>query len=111
MNFVGIDLHKKSIRVCVVDQERQGLARRWFACAEPDRMVSFFKELGVFQTVREATSSYEWLFPLLEPLAQRVLPAHPKKLRVLAESTRQSEELDAQVLAEFLALEIGRAHV
>ncbi len=32
--------------------------------------------------------------------------AHPKKLRVIAESTRKSDKLVAQVLAEFLALEM-----
>ncbi|MFH1109117.1 MAG: hypothetical protein V1790_07985, partial [Planctomycetota bacterium] len=51
-------------------------------------------------------SSYEWLFQLLEPLAQRVVLAHPKKLRVIAESTRKSDKLDAQVLAEFPALDV-----
>ena len=35
-----------------------------------------------------------------------MLLAHPKKLRVIAESTRKSNKLDAQVLAEFLALEM-----
>ena len=32
--------------------------------------------------------------------------AHPKKLRIIAESTRKSDKLDAQVLAEFLALDM-----
>jgi transposase len=35
-----------------------------------------------------------------------VLLAHPKKLRVIAESTRKSDQLDAQTLAEFLALDM-----
>ena len=52
----------------------------------------------------EATASYEWLWQLLEPLAQRLVLAHPKKLRIIAESTRQSDKLDAKVLAEFLPL-------
>ncbi len=69
MKFVGIDLHKKPISVCVVDQQRQVLVRKRFVCAEPDRIVSFLKELGSFRAVMEATSSYEWLFKLLEPLA------------------------------------------
>ena len=46
------------------------------------------------------------IFPLLESLAQRVVPAHPKKLQVIAESACESDELDAQVLAEFLALDM-----
>jgi len=28
-----------------------------------------------------------------------VVPAHPKKVRVIAESTRKSDELDAQIIA------------
>lgn len=87
MNFVGIDLHKKSISVGVVGQERKVLNRKRFACADPDRIVGFFKELGLFQAVMEAISSDEWLFKLLEPLAERVVLAHPKKLRIIAEST------------------------
>ncbi len=54
----------------------------------------------------EATASYEWLIKLIEPPADRVVLAHPKKLRIIAESTRKSDKLDAQVLAEFLALDM-----
>jgi transposase len=56
--------------------------------------------------VVEATASYAWLWELLEPLADQLVLAHPKKLRVIAESTRKSDRLDAQVLAEFLPLEM-----
>lgn len=106
MNFVGIDLHKKTISVCVVNQERTVLDRKRFYCCEPERIRAFFEGLGLFRAVVEATASYEWLVQLIEPLAQRVLLAHPKKLRVIAESTRKSDKLDAQVLAEFLALDM-----
>jgi transposase len=103
MVYVGIDLHKKTIVVCVVDQQRRVLARRTLACAEPSKIVTFCRGLGEFQAVVEATSSYEWLWRLLEPIADRLVLAHPKKLRVIAESRRKSDKIDAQVLAEFLA--------
>ena len=106
MNFVGIDLHKKTISLCVVDQERNVLNRRQIYCSEPDRIVAFFEQLGPFRAVVEATASYEWLIELIEPMADRVVLAHPKKLRIIAESTRKSDKLDAQVLAEFLALDM-----
>lgn len=106
MNYVGIDLHKKTISICVVSQARQVLDRKRFYCSAPDRIVAFFESLGPFQAVVEATASYEWLFNLLEPLSERMVLAHPKKLRVIAESTRKSDKLDAQVLAEFLALDM-----
>jgi transposase len=106
MNFVGIDLHKKVISVCVVSQERAVLERKRFYCSDPTRIVTFFRELGPFQATVEATASYDWLWKLLEPMADRIVLAHPKKLRVIAESTRKSDKLDAQVLAEFLALDM-----
>ena len=70
------------------------------------RILRFFEGLGTFQAVVEATASYEWLWQLLEPVADRLVLAHPKKLRVIAESTRKSDQLDAQVLAEFLAMDM-----
>ena len=106
MNFVGIDLHKKTISICVVDQERSVLARKRLWTAEPEKIVSLFESLMPFQAVVEATSAYEWLFRLLEPLSDRMVLAHPRKLRVIAESTRKSDALDAQILAEFLALDM-----
>ena len=106
MNFVGIDLHKKSISLCVVGKDRNVVDRKRFCCSQPERIRMFFEQLGSFQATVEATASYEWLVKLIEPLADRVVLAHPRKLRIIAESTRKSDKLDAQVLAEFLALDM-----
>jgi transposase len=106
MNFVGIDLHKKTISLCVVNQEREILDRKRFFCSAPERIVAFFESIKPFRVVVEATASYEWLVSLIEPMAERVVLAHPKKMRVIAESTRKSDKLDAQILAEFLALDM-----
>lgn len=106
MKSVGIDLHKQSITICVVDQDRNVLQTRRFACAETARIDAFFAGLGPFQAVVEATASSEWLWARIEPRACRVVLAHPGKLRVIAESARKSDKLDARVLAEFLALDM-----
>src|SRR5262249_35433882 len=76
-------------------------------CAEPDQIVAFFRQWVEFQAVVEATASYEWLWQLLEPWAERLVLAHPKKLRGIAESKNKSDKLDAQVLADFLALNMS----
>src|SRR6188768_1322124 len=102
MFFVGIDLHKKTIVLCVMDKERRIVARRRFLCQDVGGITAFFRGLGRFQFVVEATATYEWLVQLLEPLADAWVLAHPGKLRVIAESTKKSDKLDAQVLAEFL---------
>lgn len=114
MQYVGVDLHKQVISLCVVmqkDGKRFVVQRATLRCNQPDRIVAWFQSLGRFQMVVEATSSYEWFVQLVEPLADRVVLAHPRKLRVIAESTRKTDRLDAQVLAEFLAMDmIPSAH-
>jgi transposase len=111
VNYVGIDLHKKTIVVCVMNQDRKVSARRSCLCSETDAIREFFAALGTFRAVVEATASYEWLVALIEPLAEKVVLANPKKLRVIAESTKKTDKLDAQILAEFLARDmIPEAH-
>lgn len=109
MYFVGVDLHKHSISVCAMIQAgtgREVATRRRFRCTDVEGIYRFFEQLGPFEAVVEATASYEWLVRLVEPLARRVVLAHPKKLRVIAESTKKTDKLDAQTLAEFLALDM-----
>ncbi|MCA9232345.1 MAG: transposase, partial [Planctomycetales bacterium] len=109
MHFVGVDLHKRTISICVIVQEdgkRLVRGRRSFRCAEPESIRDYFSQLRPYQVAVEATASYEWFVRLVEPTADRVVLAHPSKLRVIAESTRKSDKLDAQVLAEFLALDM-----
>ena len=81
MHFVGVDLHKKTISVCVMIQAgtaRQVAARRRFACADADQIYEFFAGLGSFEVVIEATASYEWFVRLIEPLADRACWRTPR---------------------------------
>jgi transposase len=103
MNFIGVDLHKNIITVCVMNEKLVILARKTLHCQEPDQIVEFFRQHQPFNVVVEATASYQWFVELLEPLAEKIVLANPNKLRVIAESTKKTDRLDAQVLAEFLA--------
>ncbi len=81
MHFIGVDLHKQVISVCVLvraGHERRVVARRTLRCDQPRQIQEFFTEWASFQAVVEATSSYEWFVQLLEPLAERIVLAHPK---------------------------------
>ena len=111
MKYVGIDLHKRIIVICVMNDKREVLERRKFRNDEEKKMEEYFKGLGEFQAVFEATASYEWFYLLLEPLAKDIVLAHPKKLRVIAESTQKTDKIDAYKLALFLTCDmIPRAH-
>jgi transposase len=107
MKYVGVDLHKHVIVLCVVTRRGRRtkvVCRRRLACRDSDAIRQFFAHLGRFEVVVEATAAYEWFFLLIEDLADRLVLAHPKKLRVIAESTRKTDKIDAEVLAVFLAL-------
>jgi transposase len=109
MNFIGVDLHKKTISLCViavVEGQRQVVARKRFYCKNTTGIRKFFEQQGAFQVVVEATSNYEWFLLLVEDLADRCVLAHPQKLRIIAESKHKSDKIDAQILAEFLALDM-----
>jgi transposase len=101
--FIGVDLHKQTIVICVVNQAYQVIERRRFACGETESIADWFAGQKPFEVAVEATASYEWFVQLVEPHAGRVVLAHPGKLRVIAESTRKSDKVDAHVLADFLA--------
>lgn len=109
MRFIGVDLHKQSIVLCVMTvdgTERKVVTRKRFACRDTEGIRAFFKRQVPFQVVVEATAKYEWFLMLIEDMADRWVLAHPKKLRVIAESTRKSDKIDAFVLAQFLALDM-----
>ena len=63
MNFIGDDLHKKSITVCVMDERRKALARKTLACTQTDEIVEFFRQFRPFRVVVEATASYPCRYP------------------------------------------------
>ncbi len=87
MYYVGVDLHKKTISICVVIQEgakRRIVKRQTLACSSVDAIEQFFAGLGSYQVVVEATASYEWFMQLVESTADRVVLAHPGKLRVIS---------------------------
>jgi transposase len=105
MQFVGIDLHKQVIAVLRCRSKANGAAPQAFLHPAAGRIGSVPGDFGAVSR-RRRSHGYHWLGERLEPLADRIVLAHPKKLRVIAESTRKNDKIDAQVLAEFLALEM-----
>ena len=60
MKYVGVDLHKQTISLCVVVQkgsQRTVIQRQRLACQDCTAIDQFFRSLGPFQVVVEATAS------------------------------------------------------
>lgn len=106
MRFIGADLHKKSITFCVLEEDNGKLVvvdRKRICCRDTSRIEKFLASHGSPQVVVETTIGYEWFAGLCEPLVTRLVLAHAGKMRIIAESTRKTDKIDAYVLAEFLA--------
>ena len=73
------------------DEKRKVLARKTLACTQTDEILEFFRQFRPFKVVVEATASYVWFVELVEPLAEKVVLANPKKLGVIAESTKKTD--------------------
>ena len=101
MRYVGIDLHKRFLVVAVEDERGRPRKARRFDCREVDKVRAFFKKLGPFSAVIEASTSYRWLYELLEPLGNVIL-AHPLRLRAIVSGRAKTDKLDAALLAKLL---------
>jgi len=105
MRYVGLDVHWKRSTICVLDE----LGRR-----ESGREVhgSWEKVLRVLSEVKrpfaicfEASTGYGYLYEKLKEMAERVVVAHPGKLRLIFRAKRKNDRVDAGKLAKLLYLD------
>jgi hypothetical protein len=82
MRYIGVDLHKRLVVVCVVevqDGKRVVVGRGRWPNQDTAGMKGFLRAQVPFQLVVESTSCYEWFVELAEPLADRVVLAHHRQ--------------------------------
>ena len=114
--YIGLDIHRKFIRACVMDQAGTVADQLRLELDDPDRLVEFFNGFHPESTevVMEATVGWMWLADVLEGMGLNVHLAHMRGVRVIAESrckspTRHSrygdgatDKIDARTLAHLL---------
>jgi len=107
MYYVGLDVHARSISVCILDEVGKVVKKMtyqgWWG--------GFPKWLrrrieGRFAAVFEATCGYGWFFDQLTALGARVSVAHPGHLRLIFHCKRKTDRIDAEKLAKLLYLDM-----
>jgi transposase len=111
MLYVGLDIHTKHIAVCVLSEAGQLVQRARVRGLE--EMLRLLKGLpDLFEVCYEASCGYGHYHDLLQPLAARVLVAHPGQLRLIFRSKSKNDRNDAERLAKLLYLgETPTVHV
>ena len=99
MYVAGIDAHSSYLVVAVVSKSGELLERRRVRVAEPKRLLEMLSKYRPLTVVVETSSSWPWLYDCLEPQGISFVLAHARRLRLIAESTYKSDEVDAELIA------------
>src|SRR5262245_60256972 len=101
MFYVGLDIHTRRIAICVLSGTGQLFHRSQVRSI--DEMLQILKGLpDRFEVCYEASCGYGHFYDLLQPLAARVLVAHPGRLRLIFRSKNKNDRNDAERLAKLL---------
>jgi transposase len=106
MLFVGLDVHKKTVAVCVKTQdgsivdERTLVARRKVLLDWVDTLAQ------PWAGAMEATMFSGWIYDLLRPHAAVLKVANPLMLRAIAASKRKNDRVDARKIADALRCDL-----
>lgn len=101
--YVGMDVHKRVIEVCVLDSDAAVVHRECIACERG--AIERFAERVLTpddSVALEATTNTWTVVAMLEPWVDRVVVSNPLKTRVIAEARIKTDKIDALVLAQLL---------
>lgn len=98
MKHLGIDVHQKYSEICELSEAGEVKLRRRIATTAT-ALQRFFGRRKPRRVVMECGSLTPWVSRLLSSLGHEVIVVNPRRVRLIAESTLKSDEIDAEVLA------------
>lgn len=102
--FVGIDLHKDTLTVCLYCPMSGTVQYRKMACKCREQIAEFFRSLPRPHVVAiETVGFYRWLWRLLEPIVEKLVLADATAARALAGRRLKTDREDAFNIADLLA--------
>jgi len=103
MHYIGLDIHKRFIYGCILDQEGKMIHEQKFA-TEPDELDRFLSHTALDDCciALEACVCWQFTFDYLMDQGYDVVLADPMRIRVIATSRKKTDRHDARVLADLL---------
>ena len=106
MYTLGIDLHKRSSVWVLIDEQKTELWKENVP-VHPKYITTALKRIPVphteIQVAIEPVAGWRWVSKQLEESGMRVHFANPRKVRLIAESMKKTDEEDSRTLAKLLA--------
>ncbi len=100
--YLGVDLHKRSCWVTVLDADGHLLESRKLGTEKWELEEFFGKVAKPAALAVEATFNWYYFLNLVEPLGLELHLVHPWKTRAIASARIKHDKLDSRVLAELL---------
>lgn len=102
MLYLGVDVHKRSCWVTVLDADGQEREQRKLGM-EARTLREYFGKVGKPAKVAgEATFNWYYFLNVIEPLGLEVHRVHPQKTRAIASARIKHDPLDSRILARLL---------
>src|SRR5438445_9910376 len=101
---IGLDLGDRSSWYCVLDEQGELLVEQKVATT-PKAMKEVFGAMPRSRIALETGMHSPWVSRLLSELGQEVIVAHARNVRLIGESRRKDDRLDAQTLARLARID------
>jgi transposase len=101
---IGLDLGDKTSRYCVLDEEGQVQLERATATSKQG-MTQAFGALARCRIALEVGTHSPWCSRLLKSLGHEVIVANARQVKLISESSRKNDKLDAQTLARLARID------
>ncbi|MEP6961445.1 MAG: IS110 family transposase [Acidobacteriota bacterium] len=105
-NTIGMDLGDKSSRYCVLDSSGEVRLEAAVATTRPGLQGAFGK-MSRCRIAMEVGTHSPWVSRLLKQFGHEVIVANARQVRLISESSRKNDRLDARMLARMARVDLG----
>jgi transposase len=102
LDYIGFDVHKKSISFCAKAQDGRILDEGKIVARRSDLNAWAQGRSRPWVGALEATLFTGWIYDQLRPMAQELKVAHPAMLKAIAASKKKNDRIDARKIADLL---------
>ena len=104
MLYTGIDLHRRVIALCTVNENGTVIARTRIK-TDPQSILTYFHQWSEpHKAVVECTTGWYWFCDLLHSAGIEIILAHAKYLKAISYAKVKTDAVDAHTLAQLLRM-------
>jgi transposase len=101
---IGMDLGDKTSRYCLLSDEGEILREGQVGTTKAG-MTETFGRIGRARIAIEVGTHSPWVIRLLRSFGHKLIVANPRQVKLITESSRKDDRLDAQTLARLARID------